>query len=443
MEELGLRSRTRSFRIVVKNSMTSFDRAQIGTLLARLGEAPRRLIVVAGPRQTGKTTLVLAALGRIAKPIRYVAVDEPLEEVLRSPPPVGSRQTSVERSVRVESRDGRWIAAVWRDARIVAMQSDRGAVLAFDEIQKIPNWQETVKGLWDADRREGRRLHVVLLGSARLLMQRGLTESLAGRFETIRLSHWSYVEMSEAFGFDLPTYLYFGGYPGSGELVRAEDRWSDYVVTALVEPNIERDILALERVDKPALLKRLFELICEFSGQILSYKKMVGQLDDAGNATTLARYVDLLEKAGLVAGLQRYEGRVGRRRQSSPKLIVLNTALMSVHAGYTFAEAQADRSYWGRLVETAVGAHLVNTGSPGIRVYYWRKGDAEVDFVLERGQRLVVVEVKSNGRGGNERGRREFEARYGAERSVVVGGRGIPLADFLSKPAARWFEKEE
>ena len=423
--------------------MKTFDRPQIGTLLAWLDEAPRRLIVVAGPRQTGKTTLVQTALGRVAKPTRYVLVDEPPEGNLRLPPAVNSGRTSVERSSRVGSRDGDWIAAVWREARVDAMQSNSGAVLAFDEIQKVPNWQETVKGLWDADRREGRRLHVVLLGSAPLLMQRGLTESLAGRFETIRLSHWSYAEMAEAFGFDLPTYVYFGGYPGSAELIGAEDRWCDYVATALVEPNIERDILALDRVDKPALLKRLFELSCEFSGQILSYRKMVGQLDDAGNATTLARYVDLLQNAGLVAGLQRYEGRLRRRRQSSPKLVVLNTALMSTHARYTFAEAQADRSYWGRLVESAVGAHLVNTGSPAIRVYYWRQGDAEVDFVLERGRRLVVVEVKSNGRGANERGRREFQRLYGAERSVLVGGAGIPLASFLSEPAARWFENED
>ena len=292
--------------------MAGFDRAQIDTLLARLDEEPRRLIVIAGPRQTGKTTLVRAALDRVAMPPRYVALDEPPEDGLPLPPAVTAERLSM--PVRPDRDEAGRITEAWRESRDRARRSARGAVVAFDEIQKVPNWQETVKGLWDADRREGLSLHVVLLGSAPLLVHRGLTESLAGRFETIRLTHWSYGEMEEAFGFDLPAYMYFGGYPGTAELVGAEAGWRDYVRTSLVEPNIERDILALERVDKPALLKRLFELCCEFSGQILSYRKMVGQLDDAGNATTLARYLDLLETAGLVAGLQRYEGGVRRRR---------------------------------------------------------------------------------------------------------------------------------
>ena len=255
------------------------------------------------------------------------------------------------------------------------------------------------------------------------------------------MSHWSYAEMSATFGVSLAEYVFFGGYPGAADLVGAEDQWRDYVATALVESNIERDILALQRVDKPALLKRLFELSCEFSGQMLSYQKMLGQLSGAGNATTLARYLDLLEKAGLVAGLPRYEGRTGRRRQSSPKLIVLNTALMAAYSGYTFSEARADRTFWGRLVETAVGAHLYNTGWPAIRVYYWREPDTEVDFVLEKGRRLLAVEVKSRGRGTNRRALERFQARFECQGSVIVGGDGVPLAEFLRWPAAHWFEE--
>lgn len=422
--------------------MPAYHREQITTLLERLGEEPKRLIVVAGPRQTGKTTLTRAALARVARPTRYVPVDEPHEETLLSAPAVVAPSETTGRPLAFDTKDRRWLADVWRAARNVAAESERGAVLALDEIQKLPNWQETVKGLWDADRNAGTRLHVVLLGSAPLLMQRGLTETLAGRFETIRMTHWSYDEMSTAFDYDLAEYIYFGGYPGPVDLIASEDRWRDYIQTSLVEPNIERDILALERVDKPALLKRLFDLCCEFSGQILSLTKMVGQLADAGNATTLARYLDLLEKAGLVAGLQRYEGRGGRRRQSSPKLIVLNTALMSVHSGYTFREAQADRTFWGRLVETAVGAHLVNTRDQTTRVNYWRQGDAEVDFVLERGRRRYLVEVKSNGR-RDGRGRSLFIERFGATQSLIVGGDGIPLVDFLSVPASHWFDEDE
>ena len=245
--------------------------------------------------------------------------------------------------------------------------------------------------------------------------------------------------MSAAFGFDLQTYLYFGGYPGVADYVQDQHRWRTYVADALIEPNLERDILALERVDKPALLRRLLELSAEFSGQVLSYNKMVGQLDDAGNTTTLARYLVLLEKAGLVAGLGKYEGSTRRLRASSPKFNVLNTALMTLHSGHGFETAQADRTFWGRLVESAVGAHLFNTGHPDIRLHYWRDGNHEVDFVLERGRRIISLEVKTSSRRSNVPGRRRFEERYRPERSLLVGGEGISLDEFLTVPASHWF----
>ena len=295
-----------------------------------------------------------------------------------------------------------------------AKRSERGFVLVFDEIQKIPNWSETVKGLWDADRHEGLPLHVVVLGSAPLLMQRGLSESMLGRFETIRLPHWSFAEMSEAFGFDLDHYIYFGGYPGAASLIREQRRWREYILGSIIEPNIERDILAMERVDKPALLKRLFEFGAEISGQILAYDKMLGQIQDAGNTTTLARYLDLLSKAGLLTGL--WPNTPEERTAAGlpvPKLNVLNTALMSVHSGYTFEEAKADRSFWGRLVESAVGAHLFNTGTPEVRLHYWRERSLEVDFVLEYGRKLVAMEVKS----GSHRG--EY-GRHGGIRNTLL-----------------------
>ena len=424
--------------------MIGFERAQISTLLDRLNEAPQRLIFVTGPRQTGKTTLVHQTLDRLDRPSLYMPVDEPESAAI---PRISDLSDEAAASVpqalytTVGERDVRWLVQAWERARTQAARSERGFVLVLDEIQKIPNWSETVKGLWDADRRESRPLHVVLLGSGPLLVQRGMTESLAGRFEVIRLAHWSFDEMSTAFGFDFPQYIYFGGYPGAAPFIDEQGRWRDYVASALVEPNIERDIVAMERIDKPALLKRLFELSAEFSGEILAYGKMVGQLDDAGNTTTLARYLQLLERAGLVAGLSKYEGLARRRRASSPKLNVLNTALMAVHSGYTFEEARADRSFWGRLVESAVGAHLYNTGMPEMRLYYWRLGNHEVDFVLERGRRLVSIEVKSNGHGTNLSGRKQFAERFKPLRSLLVGGNGIPIEEFLSVPARHWFEE--
>ena len=327
----------------------------------------------------------------------------------------------------------------WEHARREADRSRNGSVLVLDEIQRIPQWSETVKGLWDADQAVDRLLHVVILGSAPLLMQSGLTESLAGRFEPIRVTHWSFLEMADAFGLDLPGYLYFGGYPGAAPLIRKPAQWRDYILRALVEPNIERDLLAMTRIDKPALLKRLFVLGASCSGQILSYTKMLGQLQDVGNTTTLARYLDLLEKAGLVAGLPKYASRP-HRQGSSPKLTVLNTALMTAGSGYAFEEARADRTFWGRIVESAVGAHLVNTATSDIRLYYWRYGQHEVDFVLQRGPRLVAIEVKGGPRRGSLSGLEKFAGDFQPARSLLVGEGGIPLNEFLAAPAGHWFE---
>ena len=337
-----------------------------------------------------------------------------------------------------EPRDGAWLLDVWQRARAAARAYPEGHVLVLDEIQKIPRWSDTVKGLWDADRAEGLMLHVVLLGSSPLLMQQGMSESLTGRFETIHLTHWSFREMADAFDFDLEDYLYFGGYPGSAPLIRDEGRWRNYVSTGLIEPSIEKDILMMTRVDKPVLLRQLFNLGCRYSGQELSYTKMMGQLQDAGNTVTLAHYLDLLGNAGLIRGLPKYAGQHHRRRASSPKLAVLNMALMSAGSGYSKSEAQADRSYRGRMVESAVGAHLHNTASSDCRLHYWRDGTHEVDFVLERGGRLSAIEVKSGTVPGEHRGLKTFHNAFGECRQVLIGDGGIPLAEFLSYPADHW-----
>lgn len=423
--------------------MATYERALVSTLLERLEENPHHLILITGPRQTGKTTLVQQALARIRRPHRYLAVDEPETETLPSFPTLVEGMSPPSNrwfSPLGRERDIRWLVRHWERARMEASRSERGFVLVLDEIQKIPNWSEAVKGLWDADRRHGRQLHVVLLGSAPLLMQQGLTESLAGRFETIRLTHWSFAEMAAAFDFDLRSYVYFGGYPGAARYIREQYRWRNYILTSIVEPNIERDILAMQRIHKPALLKRLFDLGAEYSGQILSYTKMLGQLQDAGNTTTLARYLDLLSVAGLITGLPKYVGGAHRRRGSSPKLNVLNSALMSAQSEYTFPEARADRSFWGRLVESTVGAHLFNTGSLNQRLYYWRHINHEVDFVLKSGRRTVAIEVKSGVRRRTVSGLRQFGERFKVEKSILVGEGGIPLPEFLLVPAREWFE---
>ena len=415
----------------------AYHRAQLSSLKARLGELPDRIIALFGPRQTGKSTIARAVL----RPTdHYLAVDEP------DPTGVGYVVSQAD-SVTVagtEKRGTRWLVRHWERARLDAERLPQGCILVLDEVHKIPEWSETVKGLWDADRARGCPLHVVILGSAPLLMQSGLSESLTGRFEPIRVPHWSFAEMAAAFGFDLQTYLYFGGYPGAAGLARDEERWRNYVLGGIIEPTVERDLLALTRVDKPVLLKRLVELAAAHSGQVLSYTKMLGQLWDAGNTTTLARYLDLLGSAGLIAGLQKYAGSAVRRRGSSPKINVLNNALMTAASGYSFAAAQADRTFWGRIVESAVGAHLYNTAASDIRVMYWRDGPREVDFVLQRGAKLVAIEVKSGPpRRSDSQTLDAFAMRFRGSatvRCLLVGSGGVPLNEFLTAPAAAWFE---
>ena len=415
----------------------SFERQHSQTLRHRLNEPPTFMIVVAGPRQVGKSTLVRQVL--TGRPATFVAVDQPLVE------PVDSFGTTTRSAYLTQPLPGatptaEWLVRQWTQARSSAKAQPEGKtyVLAIDEIQKIPRWSEVVKGLWDADRAEGLAMHVILLGSSPWLMQKGLTESLAGRYEPIRMSHWSYPEMQEAFDFSLDEFIYFGGYPGSAGLIHDERRWREYVRSALIHPNIEKDILQMTRVDKPALLKTLFELGCAYSGQIISYTKLQGQLQDAGNTVTLAHYLDLLSQAGLLSGLSKYAGQKHRQRASSPKLNALNTALISAQGGYAFAEARNDRSYWGRLVESAVGAHLCNTAFDDCQVQYWRESPDEVDFVLGNSRKLVAIEVKSGTGFAKPKGLAVFTDKFSTARPFVVGEGGIPLTEFLSRPAADW-----
>ena len=395
---------------------TRYSRPQIHELVERLREPRRFLQVVAGSRQVGKTTLVDQAAQRCGLSNRYASADEPT------------------------LRGGMWIEHQWEAARSLADEAGSdGALLVLDEVQKVPGWSEAVKRLWDADTRAARRLKVVLLGSAPLLVEHGLGESLAGRFEMLRLPHWSLAEMREAFGWSLEQFLFYGGYPGAAPLVRQPDRWARYVRDSLIEPILSRDVLLLSRVDKPALLRRLLELACAYSGQILSYTKMLGQLQDAGNTTTLAHYLDLLAGAGLVTGLPKYAGGIARRRASSPKLQVFNTALITAQARTTLGQARGDRAFWGRLVESAIGAHLANAAASGdCSVHYWRDRNREVDFVVQAGRTVVAIEVKSGRAPEALPGMAAFSEAFRPARTLLVGGDGIGVETFLTTPVRHW-----
>ena len=391
----------------------TYQRLQFPILINRLAEPRRFIQVVAGPRQVGKTTLVEQVCDAIDLPVQFASADEPT------------------------LRGREWIAQQWEIARL---KRDRaGALLVLDEVQKIPGWSEAVKRLWDEDTRTKAPVKVVLLGSSPLLIQRGLSESLAGRFEVLHLPHWSAQEMHEAFGWSVQQSIFYGGYPGAAPLIEEHDRWVRYVRDSLIETTLSRDVLLLSRVDKPALLRRMFELGCHYSGQILSYTKMIGQLQDAGNTTTLAHYLDLLGAAGMLAGIPKYAGEVVRSRASSPKLQVLDTALFSAMAGYRYEEAQADREHWGRLTESAVGAHLANAAAAGkFELFYWRERNREVDFVVRAGRRLIAIEVKSGRAQSVLAGMQAFNAAFKPDRLLLVGGDGIAVDDFLRMPVENW-----
>ena len=288
-----------------------------------------------------------------------------------------------------------------------------------------------MKLLWDADTLSKRTLKVILLGSFRLLLQQGLTESLAGRFETIYMGHWSFLEMQEAFRWNINQYVWFGGYPGSAGLIEEEQRWKSYISQSLIETSISKDILMLTRIDKPALMKRLFELGCSYSGQILSYTKMIGQLQDVGNTTTLSHYLDLLNTAGLLAGIEKYSGSLIHKRASSPKFQVHNTALISAQREDLFKDIQIKPAEWGRLVESAVGAHLINYSlTEGFAVHYWRERNEEVDFVLEKKGKLIGLEVKSAATQSSA-GLSAFKKIFNPDKVLLVGNSGLPWQEFL------------
>jgi hypothetical protein len=394
-----------------------FKRNHFHTLQKRLTEPRRFIQVLWGPRQTGKTTLAHQVMKNIGEPCHYASADEPA------------------------LKDQPWLEQQWEAGRnfIKSHYNETPGLLIIDEIQKIEGWSETVKRLWDEDTANGLPLRVLLLGSSSLLIQKGLPESLAGRFETIPISHWSFEEMRSAFGWNVDTYVYYGGYPGAASLIDDRLRWANYIKDSLIETTIARDILLMTRVDKPALLRRLFQLACEYSGQILSYQKMLGQLQDAGNTTTLAHYLDLLESAGLVMGLRKYAGQKIRQRSSSPKLLVLNTALMSALQPLSINEALGQPAFWGRLVETAVGNALAN-GIKGtdMRLYYWNGRNREVDFVLARGDTVTAIEVKSGRKKGSLPGMDAFSKAFKVKKKLLVGSSGIPFEQFLLTAPAEW-----
>lgn len=386
-----------------------YKRTQFQEIIDRVSEPRSKMQVVVGPRQVGKSTLVGQVLEVCTIPYGSYSADD------------------------VRNADADWLSHVWEAERMkMSARGEDKRLLVIDEIQKIRNWSETVKAEWDRDTREKRELTVILLGSSRMLIEKGLTESLAGRFELIRLSHWTYTEMRDCFGWTLQQYVYFGGYPGAAQYIGNEARWRNYVRDSLIEPTIAKDVLMDTKIMKPHLLRQLFEIGSNSSGELLSLTKIVAQLQDAGNVTTLAGYLHLLDECGLLCGLQKYAENEARKYNSVPKFQVHNNALRNVYADEDFSEMIEDPKAWGRFVESAVGAFLVSQAQIyDYKVYYWRNNKDEVDFVLTRRNKKVAIEVKSGRRSTNE-GLAKFKALYKPHAAMVVGTGGLPFEDFFS-----------
>ncbi len=397
-----------------------YERQHLAILKSRMTEPRRRIQIIMGPRQVGKSTLVGQYTDGLDIPFDFIAADG------------------------VNREDTNWISARWQDARMkMDMHGENERILIIDEVQKIRTWSEQVKREWDRDTREKRNLKVILLGSSRVLLQKGLEESLEGRFETIKMGYWEWPEMRDAFGFTLQQYIYFGGFPGLAPDIKDEDRWRNLMEDTIISPILTRDILEIDEIRNPALLRQVFELACIESARELSLTKMQGTMN-SGTVPTIKSYLDILDKTMLVKPLQKYSPSPVKEKNSIPKMQVYNSAFRNRYGSYSFEEAVTDSTQWGRQVESAVGAHLANRSQlDGFELLYWRKDNKkECDYVLKKGQALVAIEVKSSS-ADNTEGYELFKELYGEHiaSALIVGPEGLPLKDFFSMDLKTLFKK--
>ena len=394
-----------------------YKRTEYQLIKNRLQEQRKFIQVVMGARQIGKSTVVKQVLKDLDAPYQLFSADN------------------------VPATNSAWISNCWAAVRSLKESKElESIILIIDEIQKIANWSEVVKKEWDDDTFHDRDIKVLLLGSSRVLLEKGLSESLAGRFEEIRMSHWSYQEMKECFGFSLDQYLFYGGYPGAASLIDDDDRFQQYIQSSIIEATINKDILMDTPISKPALLRQTFELGAAYSGGLLSLNKMLGSLQDAGNTATLAGYINLLNESGLLCGLQKFSIDTARRKASIPKLQVYNNALKMVYSPFTFEQAILDRKAWGHIFESGIGAYIVSQAfTHRFEVFYWRERNDEVDFVLRKKGSVVAIEVKSNAEKRTE-GLEKFRQLFNPQSSFIIGDGGVSAEDFFSMDIKKLFK---
>lgn len=397
-----------------------YQRRHLNILKSRMAEPRCRMQIVMGPRQVGKSTLVGQFTEGVSVPFDFFAADG------------------------VNRFDSSWIPNKWQQVRMrMDIHSEQEHILIIDEVQKIRGWSEQVKKEWDEDSRSHRNLKVILLGSSRLLLQKGLEESLEGRFETIKMGYWDWQEMHEAFGFSMDEYVYFGGFPGLAPDIQDEDRWRNLMEDSIISPILTRDILEIEEIRNPALLRQVFELACIESAKELSLTKMQGTMN-SGTVPTIKNYLDILNKSMIVQPLQNYSPSRVKEKQSVPKMQVFNNAFRNRFGTFSFDEARVDPAEWGRLVESAVGAHLANRAmTDDYELFYWRnERRQECDYVLRKGQALVAIEVKSGSVDktvGFEKFKEQFADKVTA--AFIVDPHALPLDDFFIMDLKSLFKK--
>ncbi|PIR24996.1 MAG: hypothetical protein COX62_05900 [Deltaproteobacteria bacterium CG_4_10_14_0_2_um_filter_43_8] len=337
---------------------TSFELPFVKTLHERLLEKKPKIQVILGPRQVGKTTGLLQCLKKLKQPQHYISADDVL------------------------SASSSWILEQWQ----AAQSKGTNTILAIDEIQKIPQWSETIKKLWDEQTHQKKNsLKIILMGSSSLQMQKGLTESLTGRFELIHVPHWNYYESNQIHKMNLQDYLKYGGYPGSYDYLKNKERWKTFLKDSIIETVIGKDILMFSQVRSPALFRQAFEILCFYPAREISYNKLLGQLQEKGNVELVKHYIELYAGAYLIKTLEKYSNKAVLRKGSSPKILPLCPALVQ------FARPE-ESEQTGRLFELAVGLECKRF--PG-KLFYWRQGNNEVDYIYQEEGKLFAIEVKS------------------------------------------------
>jgi len=377
-------------------------------LVQRLHSPRCRIQVLFGPRESGKTTLAQQAIQAFAGRATYVSSDGP---------------------TAIDAFD---LEQKWELARLECRRSGRW-LLILDEVQRTAGWSAVARRLRDGDAGEGLDLRVLMIGSSMPLLDAGLKSDLQGLYDMTPTGHWSYAEIQERFGWTLDQYIYFGGYPRTAEMLANEEGWRAFLLEQVIETALARDVLLSAQVAKPSLLRSFFRLACTHSAEVLSFQKMTTQLPGAGNTTTLSGYLELLQGAGLVRGLQKFDDGEERKRGSIPKLQVFNSGLATALSGWTYESARGDGDRWGRLVESAIGAHLANAAVTGEidDLCYWRERNRDVAFVIRAGNRIVALDVKAGQRKISMPGIEVFARAFRPYRRLEVGAEGIPVEEFL------------